>query len=127
MPLRVTLTASACLLVNTLSLINTICSSRDRSQSTNRRTNFQDHSEIGKLQYEDEDGIATRESLSSFDNGIFRFFIATGAISGLAISIFCVGKSTFDTSQSDRSADLLWLKSISAAAWVRHVEGGCKH
>ena len=127
MPLRVTLTASACLLVNTLSLINTICSSRDRSQSTNRRTNFQDHSEIGKLQYEDEDGIATRESLSSFGNGIPRFFIATGAMTGLAISMFCVGKSIFMTNLSEGDADLLWLKFISAAAWVRCVADGCKH
>lgn len=115
MPIQVTLVATTCRFVNFFALVTVLRSAR-RQFSNRKRT--QNRSELGKLQYEDEDGVATRESMSSFDNGIPRFLIATGAVSGLGLSIFCAVEGMFDGHEMVGGGNLFLLRWISVAGWV---------
>lgn len=118
MSVQVTLVASACLLVNLLALSTVLRSLRKHSASPNPKLPFESRSELGKLQYEDEDGVATSESISALGNGIPRFLIATGAISGLAMSIFCAVEGMFNGQEMDGDGNLFPLKLISVVGWV---------
>ncbi|KAG4430928.1 hypothetical protein IFR05_013586 [Cadophora sp. M221] len=114
MAVQVTLVASTCLFVNFFALVTVLRSLRRRSSN---KKSSQNRSELGKLQYEDGDGVATRESMSSFGNGVPRFFIATGAVSGLAMSIFCAVHGIFDGHEMVGGGNLFSLRWISVAGW----------
>ncbi|KAK0113543.1 hypothetical protein ONS96_014402 [Cadophora gregata f. sp. sojae] len=119
MPLQVTLVASTSLFVHLCSLTSAIRAFRHHPAAPNQNAkhHLPPRSELGKLQYEDEDGAATSESISSFGNGIPRFFITTGAITGLPISIFLATYDLLPGHEMEGSGSLQLLKWICVAAW----------
>jgi hypothetical protein len=68
--------------------------------------------------YDDIDGTATSNSMSSLSDGIPRFFIVIGTVSGLGISIFHAMGHVFNVAHLEFNNDIAIAKCLLVIAWV---------